>query len=74
MSKVTAEEISFCHDFQNTSCTRVNCKFVHCTRDEEDAYRQTGKIDPDKLVIGYNAVDTEDIPLCKDFIKGGRML
>lgn len=35
-------QYTFCHDYQNSGCHRPNCKFMHCTRDEEDYYKQTG--------------------------------
>ncbi|CAH1239143.1 zinc finger CCCH domain-containing protein 10-like [Branchiostoma lanceolatum] len=34
----------FCHDYQNKGCDRNNCKFIHCTKEEEDFYKQTGEL------------------------------
>lgn len=36
--------LTFCHDFQNRECRRNNCKFVHCSKQEEEAYKQTGRL------------------------------
>ncbi|KAL3246714.1 hypothetical protein MRX96_057450 [Rhipicephalus microplus] len=36
----------FCHDFQNSECLRPNCKFLHCTRQEEELFRTTGRLPP----------------------------
>ena len=39
-------EYTFCHDYQNNGCNRPNCKFLHCTREEEDHARLTGELPP----------------------------
>ncbi|KAK3101921.1 hypothetical protein FSP39_007365 [Pinctada imbricata] len=73
--------ITFCHDFQNTGCRRNNCKFLHCTREEEEHYKQTGQLpvrlqQAAALGIGVTppAVDVNvlrgEVPICKDFLKG----
>uniref|UniRef100_A0A224YUV5 C3h1 type zn finger protein n=1 Tax=Rhipicephalus zambeziensis TaxID=60191 RepID=A0A224YUV5_9ACAR len=61
----------FCHDFQNSECLRPNCKFLHCTRQEEELFRTTGRLPPSAggvaeppQVVGMIA------PVCKDFLKG----
>ena len=39
----------FCHDHQNRNghCDRGNdCRFIHCTRQEEDEYRRSGYLPP----------------------------
>ena len=70
--------VMFCHDFQNTGCKRSNCKFLHCTREEEQQYKQTGQL-PLRLQQNNNGVIPTsgviktlrgDIPICKDFLKG----
>lgn len=70
-------EYVFCHDFQNRECRRANCRFVHATKQEEEAYRATGKLPQhclDKIVM--NGGRTGDlsgpdaIPVCKDYLKG----
>ena len=72
-------EYTFCHDYQNTGCRRSTCKFIHCTREEEEYYKQTGQL-PVRLqqaaALGIGAVPNElpllkgEIPICKDFLKG----
>ncbi|XP_053210082.1 zinc finger CCCH domain-containing protein 10-like [Panonychus citri] len=37
-------DLIFCHDYQNKECRRSNCRFIHCTKQEEDIYRATGKL------------------------------
>ena len=39
----------FCHDHQNRNghCDRGNdCRFIHCTRQEEEEYRRSGYLPP----------------------------
>lgn len=71
-------EYTFCHDFQNNGCRRVNCKFLHCTRDEEEHARQTGEL-PGRVMqaaalgIGVNHAEMiakGGVPICKDNLKG----
>ncbi|XP_071451766.1 zinc finger CCCH domain-containing protein 10-like [Hetaerina americana] len=56
-------EYTFCHDFQNKQCTRSACKFVHCTREEEEYYKATGELPP-------HLVTEVEVPICKDHLKG----
>lgn len=67
----------FCHDYQNKECRRPNCKFIHCTRAEEEYYHATGELPQrvmDSISMGQgNGGDINidnDIPICKDFLKG----
>ncbi|GAB6026768.1 hypothetical protein CHUAL_013267 [Chamberlinius hualienensis] len=65
-------ELVFCHDFQNKECRRINCKFIHCTRSEEEYYHMTGDM-PQHLqesLGGGVGTDSSDIPICKDYQKG----
>ncbi|CAI9726612.1 zinc finger CCCH domain-containing protein 10-like [Octopus vulgaris] len=72
-------EYTFCHDYQNTRCRRLNCKFLHCTREEEEYYKQTAQL-PVRLqqaaALGIGVAPHElpllkgEIPICKDFLKG----
>ena len=39
-----SSELTFCHDFQNAGCRRPSCRFVHCTRDEEERFRRGGAL------------------------------
>lgn len=71
VNKHVVGDMEFCHDFQNAGCKRLTCRFVHCTRDEEEHYRQTGQLPP-HVQIGCSApgVANNEIPVCKDFLKG----
>ncbi|KAK2158968.1 hypothetical protein LSH36_161g10013 [Paralvinella palmiformis] len=72
-------EYTFCHDYQNSGCRRPSCRFLHCTRDEEDYYKQTGQL-PVRLqqaaALGIGVMPNElpllkgEVPVCKDFLKG----
>lgn len=71
-------EYTFCHDFQNNGCRRANCKFLHCTREEEEHARQTGEL-PTRVMqaaalgIGVNHAEMiakGGVPICKDNLKG----
>lgn len=68
-----AVDVVFCHDFQNAGCRRADCRFVHCTREEEDLYRRTGQLPISAAVAGarsYTITGSGDVPICKDFLKG----
>ncbi|XP_064455375.1 zinc finger CCCH domain-containing protein 10-like [Ornithodoros turicata] len=66
----------FCHDFQNSECLRPSCKFLHCTRQEEEAYRATGRLPlhvalpPAMTNSTSSSASSNELPLCKDFLKG----
>jgi len=36
----------FCHDYQNTKggCPRTSCRFIHCSKDEEETYHKTKRL------------------------------
>lgn len=59
----------FCHDFQNSECLRPNCKFLHCTRQEEEMYRSTGRM-PLTASSESPVPSGMATPVCKDFLKG----
>ncbi|XP_038044975.1 zinc finger CCCH domain-containing protein 10-like isoform X1 [Patiria miniata] len=69
---------AFCHDYQNRECVRANCRFLHCSRAEEDYYKETGKLPPhleEKVARGYGITGAEsggfdDVPICRDYQKG----
>lgn len=64
------KELVFCHDFQNKECRRPNCKFLHCTKQEEELFRSSGRL-PDTVVENIrNRVNNPKIPICKDYLKG----
>ncbi|XP_046326006.1 zinc finger CCCH domain-containing protein 10-like [Haliotis cracherodii] len=72
------QEFTFCHDFQNTGCRRASCKFLHCTREEEEYYLQTAQL-PVRLqqqaALGVGSVAHSlpilkgEVPICKDYLK-----
>ena len=40
-------KVEFCHDYQNRGkCSRNNCKFIHCKREEEEEFKSTGYLPP----------------------------
>lgn len=63
-------DLEFCHDFQNAGCRRVNCRFVHCSRDEEDHYKRTGQIPSSVDGPRNRGSRFDDLPICKDYLKG----
>lgn len=71
-------EYTFCHDFQNSGCRRSNCKFLHCTREEEEHARNTGELPARVLqaaALGIGVSHAEmiakgGVPVCKDNLKG----
>lgn len=71
------QEYLFCHDFQNAGCRRSNCRFIHCSREEEDAFRRTGQLPvhlAQAAALGFIASEPGlakgEAPVCKDFLKG----
>ena len=69
---------TFCHDFLNSVCKRKMCKYIHCTKEEEDLYRKTGVL-PDRLkFLADNGLSVlanmhsipQEIPLCRDYQRG----
>jgi len=68
-----AVDVVFCHDFQNAGCRRVDCRFVHCTREDEELYRRTGQLStsvPAGVTRSIAVTGSGDVPICKDFLKG----
>ncbi|TNN10722.1 Zinc finger CCCH domain-containing protein [Schistosoma japonicum] len=63
---------TFCHDFQNSTCRRPNCKFLHYTKEEEEIFRRTGYLPNDSQWSYRPALNTSDekTPICKDFCNG----
>lgn len=77
---VVKQEYTFCHDYQNAGCTRPTCKYMHCTREEEDYYKSTGQL-PVRIHqaaahggVGSPSNDLPvlkgEIPICKDHLRG----
>nr|XP_032800825.1 zinc finger CCCH domain-containing protein 10 isoform X2 [Petromyzon marinus] len=77
---VRRNELSFCHDFQNGSCTRPNCKFVHSPKQDEEFYRRHGEL-PAHLKqtvaagLGLSLRDLQlrqgEVPVCHDNLNNG---
>lgn len=67
-------EYIFCHDYQNRECRRQNCRFLHCTKQEEEVYRSTGKLPQhvlDKMAANKaSEMAQANVPICKDHLKG----
>ncbi|CAH8842731.1 unnamed protein product [Trichobilharzia szidati] len=63
---------TFCHDFQNSTCRRLNCKFLHYTKEEEEVFRRTGYLPNDAQWSHRSASNSYDekTPICKDFANG----
>ncbi|XP_071498224.1 zinc finger CCCH domain-containing protein 10-like [Diadema antillarum] len=69
------QEMQFCHDYQNKMCTRGNCKFIHCSKEEEEYYHQTGDLPPgveEAATKRRSAPSTSDgeVPICRDYQNG----
>jgi hypothetical protein len=57
----------FCHDFQNNSCSRPFCKYIHGTESEEKTFLEQGFFPP-----SLNARNREKLfysDLCIDFLR-----
>ncbi|KAG8429632.1 hypothetical protein GDO86_004289 [Hymenochirus boettgeri] len=75
---VQKNEFVFCHDFQNKECVRLNCRFIHGTKDDEEHYKKTGELPPrlrHKVAAGLGLSPTDlpnkdEVPICRDFLKG----
>lgn len=73
LGKRVSQDIQFCHDFQNTgSCKRTPCRFLHCSREEEETFRQTGKLPAHAASSAAIPPVTPGgaPPVCKDYLKG----
>jgi len=71
------DKILFCHDFQNSKCTRHTCKFLHCPREIEAEYQQSGYLPPyvreQMIQLGMSADGPANVgrkPVCKDNLGG----
>ncbi|XP_051933262.1 zinc finger CCCH domain-containing protein 10 [Hippocampus zosterae] len=76
---VQKNEFIFCHDYQNKECLRVNCRFVHGTKEDEDYYKKSGELPlalRGKVAarLGLSPTDLPhsrgEVPICRDFLKG----
>lgn len=67
------EKYVFCHDYQKGRCSRRECAFLHCSRDDEEHYTQFGELPPHLLASmppPFEQLSENPIPICKDFLKG----
>ncbi|KAK3724274.1 hypothetical protein RRG08_043273 [Elysia crispata] len=70
-------DLTFCHDYQNTGCSRPSCKFLHCSRDEQEYFHRTGLL-PSRLnnsgrggfAITHGQVMRAEVPTCRDYLNG----
>lgn len=67
----------FCHDFQNKECVRINCRFLHGSREDEEYYRKCGELPPhlsQNFGAGMGVASTDisnaEVPVCMDSLKG----
>lgn len=69
-SDVSVGSVVFCHDFQNAGCRRIGCRFVHCSREEEEQYHRTGQLPAAVCQTAAALTSYTDVPICKDYLKG----
>ncbi|XP_075708252.1 zinc finger CCCH domain-containing protein 10 [Rhinoderma darwinii] len=75
---VQKNEFVFCHDFQNKQCVRINCRFIHGTKEDEEHYKKSGELPArlrHKVAVGLGLSPTDlankdEVPICRDFLKG----
>ncbi|XP_063808698.1 zinc finger CCCH domain-containing protein 10 [Pseudophryne corroboree] len=75
---VQKNEFVFCHDFQNKECSRINCRFIHGTKDDEEHYKKSGELPArlrHRVAVGLGLSPTDlackdETPICRDFLKG----
>lgn len=46
---------------------RVDCKFVHASKEDERRYLESGKLPP--TAVNVTAAEASHEPICKDFLK-----
>lgn len=57
----------FCHDFQNGTCNRGFCKFIHASREEEGFFLENGYFPPSMNARNREKLFYSDI--CLDFLR-----
>ncbi|KAG9259418.1 zinc finger CCCH domain-containing protein 10 [Astyanax mexicanus] len=76
---VQKNEFIFCHDHQNKECVRINCRFVHGSKEDEDYYKKTGELPlwlrwKVAAGLGLSPADLPqnrgEAPICRDYLKG----
>jgi len=69
-----AEDVKppICKDYQNSTCDRMKCKFLHITQNEEAVFKATGMLPEHggraENIPRQSSVINNDI--CKDFLNG----
>ncbi len=70
-------QVLFCHDYQNSKCSRTSCKFLHCPREVENEYHASGYLPPyvreQMIQLGMSAdgpANVGRVPVCKDNLGG----
>jgi len=71
------DKVLFCHDYQNSKCSRSNCKFLHCPREVENEFLQSAYLPPyareQMITLGMSADGPANVgraPVCKDHLSG----
>jgi len=71
------DKVLFCHDYQNSKCTRNSCKFLHCPREVENEFHQSAYLPPyvreQMITLGMSAdgpANVGRVPVCKDNLSG----
>lgn len=66
----------FCHDYQESSCTRSVCKLIHTNKGDEELFLETGLL-PKHLCSGMGggaafdpSIEAIAETVCRDFMKG----
>ena len=57
----------FCHDFQNMSCKRPFCKFIHASRQEEEFFTENGYFPPSLNARNRDKMFYSDV--CIDYLR-----
>lgn len=67
-------DLTFCHDYQNNGCTRPSCKFLHCSRDEQEYFLRTGllpsRLNYSNVVSVSHGLLRAEVPVCRDYLNG----
>lgn len=61
----------FCIDFRNGKCSRNGCRFIHCSREEEEFYIQIGNMTPEvlRMIEMTGTPEPGNVPICKCYLK-----
>lgn len=60
--------------FQNTFCTRDECKYVHCSKEDQEYFLETGSLPPyvleDAIMKSVIPSLPGEVPVCRDYLSG----